>query len=219
MGCSCAPSRERFDMIAAHNWPASSCLSPPRGGAAAAGLGGFAQHHCLCQCAGRARLVVLWRVGLVSFGRRFTTASALCGSAHRALDRLTDAFGLVLLGGLGASCGRLHRLPAGALPRNLFAMLSLALSIFPVRRAGEIRIAGIDDGFTVANPTFLATRRTPRRLVCRCTGSRSASTPSRHYSSSLISARSPGAGAPFATTKSASNFSAYPSTISSIPRW
>jgi branched-chain amino acid transport system permease protein len=101
-------------------------------------------------------LVVLWRVGLVSFGQALyycigAYAVALMG---RWLG-FTDAIALVLLGGVGAGI-----VAAGigfllARYRQIFfAMLSLALSMILYGVLVKTESLGSTDGFSVLTPTF-----------------------------------------------------------------
>lgn len=102
-------------------------------------------------------LVVLWRVGLVSFGQALyycTGAYAVALTAR--WTGFTDAFGLVLLGGLAA--GLVAILIGFLLARYreiFFAMLSLALSMILYGVLVKTESLGSTDGFTVATPTFL----------------------------------------------------------------
>lgn len=102
-------------------------------------------------------LVVLWRVGLVSFGQ----ALYYCIGAYTValIARWTgfnDAIVLVLLGGLGA--GLVAALVGVLLARYreiFFAMLSLALSMILYGVLVKTESLGSTDGFSVATPTFL----------------------------------------------------------------
>ncbi|HEX3441258.1 MAG TPA: branched-chain amino acid ABC transporter permease [Pseudolabrys sp.] len=102
-------------------------------------------------------LVVLWRAGLVSFGQ----ALYYCIGAYivALIGRWTgfsDAFALVLLGGIGA--GLVAALVGVLLARYreiFFAMLSLALSMILYGVLVKTESLGSTDGFSVATPTFL----------------------------------------------------------------
>jgi branched-chain amino acid transport system permease protein len=102
-------------------------------------------------------LVVLWRVGLVSFGQ----ALYYCIGAYMValITRWTgfnDAIVLVLLGGLGA--GLVAALVGALLARYreiFFAMLSLALSMILYGVLVKTESLGSTDGISVATPTFL----------------------------------------------------------------
>lgn len=102
-------------------------------------------------------LVVLWRAGLVSFGQ----ALYYCIGAYvvALIGRWTgfsDAFALVLLGGVGA--GLVAALVGALLARYreiFFAMLSLALSMILYGVLVKTESLGSTDGFSVTTPTFL----------------------------------------------------------------
>ena len=102
-------------------------------------------------------LVVLWRVGLVSFGQAlYYCIGAYAVALTARWTGFTDAFGLVLLGGLGA--GLVAACIGFLLARYreiFFAMLSLALSMILYGVLVKSESLGSTDGFTVANPTFL----------------------------------------------------------------
>src|ERR1700744_6125515 len=101
-------------------------------------------------------LIVLWRAGLVSFGQ----ALYYCIGAYivALIGRWTgfsDAFALVLLGGIGA--GLVAALVGVLLARYreiFFAMLSLALSMILYGGLVKTESLGSTDGFSVAAPTF-----------------------------------------------------------------
>jgi ABC-type branched-subunit amino acid transport system permease subunit len=102
-------------------------------------------------------LVVLWRAGLVSFGQALyycTGAYAVALTARWV--GVTDAFVLVLLGGVAAG---LVAIAIGFLLARyreiFFAMLSLALSMILYGVLVKSESLGSTDGFTVATPTFL----------------------------------------------------------------
>jgi branched-chain amino acid transport system permease protein len=102
-------------------------------------------------------LVVLWRVGLVSFGQ----ALYYCIGAYTValIGRWTgfkDGFALVLIGGIAA--GLTAWLIGFLLARYreiFFAMLSLALSMILYGVLVKTESLGSTDGFSVATPTFL----------------------------------------------------------------
>ncbi len=102
-------------------------------------------------------LVVLWRVGLVSFGQAlYYCIGAYIVALSARWTGFTDAFALVLLGGLGAGL-----VAAGigfllARYREIFfAMLSLALSMILYGVLVKTESLGSTDGFSIATPTFL----------------------------------------------------------------
>lgn len=102
-------------------------------------------------------LVVLWRVGLVSFGQAlYYCIGAYVVALSARWTGFTDAFALVLIGGLGAGL-----VAAGigfllARYREIFfAMLSLALSMILYGVLVKTESLGSTDGFSIATPTFL----------------------------------------------------------------
>jgi ABC-type branched-subunit amino acid transport system permease subunit len=102
-------------------------------------------------------LIVLWRAGLVSFGQAlYYCLGAYTVALLARWTGLTDAFVLVLLGGIGA--GLVAALVGILLARYreiFFAMLSLALSMILYGVLVKSESLGSTDGFTVATPTFL----------------------------------------------------------------
>ena len=102
-------------------------------------------------------LVVLWRVGLVSFGQAlYYCLGAYCVALIARWTGLTDAFALVIFGGIGA--GLVALLVGFLLARYreiFFAMLSLALSMILYGVLVKTESLGSTDGFTVLTPTFL----------------------------------------------------------------
>lgn len=102
-------------------------------------------------------LIVLWRVGLVSFGQ----ALYYCIGAYTVALTvrwfgITDAFVLVILGGL--ITGVASVLVGFLLARYreiFFAMLSLALSMILYGVLVKTESLGSTDGFSVPTPTFL----------------------------------------------------------------
>lgn len=102
-------------------------------------------------------LVVLWRVGLVSFGQAlYYCLGAYVVALTARWAGLTDAFALVLLGGIGA--GLMAALIGFLLARYreiFFAMLSLALSMILYGLLVKTESLGSTDGFSVLTPTFL----------------------------------------------------------------
>jgi len=102
-------------------------------------------------------LIVLWRAGLVSFGQAlyYCIGAYIVALIGRWIG-FTDAFALVLLGGLGA--GIVAALVGVLLARYreiFFAMLSLALSMILYGVLVKTESLGSTDGFSVATPTFL----------------------------------------------------------------
>lgn len=102
-------------------------------------------------------LVVLWRVGLVSFGQAlYYCIGAYVVALSARWTGFTDAFALVLIGGLGAGL-----VAAGigfllARYREIFfAMLSLALSMILYGVLVKTESLGSTDGFSITTPTFL----------------------------------------------------------------
>ena len=157
-------------------------------------------------------LIVLWRAGLVSFGQALyycigAYAVALVGR----WTGITDAIVLVLIGGACAGARRLRgRLPAGALPRDLFRDAEPRTVHDPLRRAGEDRVARFDRRFQRARADLPRLCAAPDRRCCwRSTGSCSRSARSRPSWSTPTSAPSPARWRfRCATTRSASSFSA-----------
>ena len=101
-------------------------------------------------------LVVLWRAGLVSFGQALyycTGAYAVALTAR--WSGLTDAFSLVVIGGVaaGLAAGLIGFLLA-RYREIFFAMLSLALSMILYGVLVKSESLGSTDGFSVATPTF-----------------------------------------------------------------
>ena len=102
-------------------------------------------------------LVVLWRVGLVSFGQAlyYCIGAYVVALTGRWIG-FTDAIALVLLGGIIAGL-----VAAGigfllARYREIFvAMLSLALSMILYGVLVKTESLGSTDGFSIATPTFL----------------------------------------------------------------
>lgn len=102
-------------------------------------------------------LVVLWRAGLVSFGQAlYYCIGAYIVALIGRWTGFTDAFALVLLGGIGA--GLVAALVGALLARYreiFFAMLSLALSMILYGVLVKTESLGSTDGFSVTTPTFL----------------------------------------------------------------
>jgi branched-chain amino acid transport system permease protein len=102
-------------------------------------------------------LVVLWRAGLVSFGQAlYYCIGAYIVALIGRWTGFTDAFALVLLGGIGA--GLVAALVGVLLARYreiFFAMLSLALSMILYGVLVKTESLGSTDGFSVTTPTFL----------------------------------------------------------------
>jgi ABC-type branched-subunit amino acid transport system permease subunit len=102
-------------------------------------------------------LIVLWRAGLVSFGQAlYYCIGAYIVALIGRWTGFTDAFALVLFGGLGA--GIVAALVGVLLARYreiFFAMLSLALSMILYGVLVKTESLGSTDGFSVATPTFL----------------------------------------------------------------
>src|SRR6185437_13654067 len=138
MACSCAPNREKSEMIQHSRIIASSAFL-----AAAAAV--FVLPDWMISLATIAfanglvvlGLIVLWRAGLVSFGQALyycigAYAVALVGR----WTGITDAILLVLIGG---ACAGLVSFVVGFLLARyreiFFAMLSLALSMIQIGRA------------------------------------------------------------------------------------
>jgi branched-chain amino acid transport system permease protein len=102
-------------------------------------------------------LIVLWRVGLVSFGQAlYYCVGAYVVALMGRWTGFTDALALVLLGGLG---GGLVAAALGLLLARyreiFFAMLSLALSMILYGVLVKTESLGSTDGFSVSTPTFL----------------------------------------------------------------
>src|SRR5512143_3972793 len=156
MACSCARSRERFEMGRAQIIGAILFIA----GAAAGpllpdwivSLTTIAFANALVVLG----LVVLWRAGLVSFGQAlYYCIGAYTVALIARWTGFTDALVLVLLGGLGA--GLTAALVGVLLARYreiFFAMLSLALSMILYCVLVKTESLGSTDGFTVATPTF-----------------------------------------------------------------
>ena len=102
-------------------------------------------------------LVVLWRAGLVSFGQAlYYCIGAYAVALTARWTGFTDAFALVLIGGVAA--GLVAVLIGFLLARYreiFFAMLSLALSMILYGVLVKSESLGSTDGFSVATPTFL----------------------------------------------------------------
>lgn len=102
-------------------------------------------------------LVVMWRAGLVSFGQAlYYCIGAYAVALTGRWVGFTDAFALVVLGGLAA--GFVAVLIGFLLARYreiFFAMLSLALSMILYGVLVKTESLGSTDGFSVATPTFL----------------------------------------------------------------
>ncbi len=102
-------------------------------------------------------LIVLWRAGLVSFGQAlYYCIGAYIVALIARWGGFTDAFVLVLIGGIGA--GVVAALIGFLLARYreiFFAMLSLALSMILYGVLVKTESLGSTDGFSVATPTFL----------------------------------------------------------------
>ncbi len=102
-------------------------------------------------------LVVLWRAGLVSFGQAlYYCIGAYTVALTARWTGFNDAFGLVILGGIGA--GLIAGLVGALIARYreiFFAMLSLALSMILYGVLVKTESLGSTDGFTVSTPTFL----------------------------------------------------------------
>jgi len=105
-------------------------------------------------------LVVLWRVGLVSFGQAlYYCIGAYVVALSARWTGFTDAVALVLIGGIGA--GVVAALIGFLLARYreiFFAMLSLALSMILYGVLVKTESLGSTDGFSVETPTFLGYR-------------------------------------------------------------
>ena len=101
-------------------------------------------------------LVVLWRAGLVSFGQAlYYCIGAYAVALAARWTGFTDAFALVLIGGVAA--GLVAVLIGFLLARYreiFFAMLSLALSMILYGVLVKTESLGSTDGFSVATPTF-----------------------------------------------------------------
>jgi ABC-type branched-subunit amino acid transport system permease subunit len=101
-------------------------------------------------------LVVLWRVGLVSFGQAlYYCIGAYVVALTARWTGFTDAFALVILGGIGAGLAAIVIGFLLARYREIFfAMLSLALSMILYGVLVKTESLGSTDGFSVATPTF-----------------------------------------------------------------
>ncbi len=101
-------------------------------------------------------LVVLWRVGLVSFGQAlYYCIGAYAVALTGRWTGFTDALALVLLGGVGAGIVAASIGFLLARYREIFfAMLSLALSMILYGVLVKTESLGSTDGFSVATPTF-----------------------------------------------------------------
>ncbi len=101
-------------------------------------------------------LVVLWRAGLVSFGQAlYYCIGAYAVALAARWTGFTDAFALVLIGGVAA--GLVAVLIGFLLARYreiFFAMLSLALSMILYGVLVKSESLGSTVGFSVATPTF-----------------------------------------------------------------
>lgn len=101
-------------------------------------------------------LVVMWRAGLVSFGQAlYYCVGAYTVALFARWTGFSDAFGLVLLGGIAG--GIVAVLVGFLLARYreiFFAMLSLALSMILYGVLVKTESLGSTDGFTVTVPTF-----------------------------------------------------------------
>ena len=101
-------------------------------------------------------LVVLWRAGLVSFGQAlYYCVGAYTVALFARWTGFTDAFGLILLGGIAA--GLVAALVGFLIARYreiFFAMLSLALSMILYGVLVKTESLGSTDGFSVKVPTF-----------------------------------------------------------------
>jgi branched-chain amino acid transport system permease protein len=102
-------------------------------------------------------LIVLWRAGLVPFGQAlYYCIGAYTVALVARWTGFSDAFGLVLLGGIAA--GVVAALVGFLLARYreiFFAMLSLALSMILYGVLVKTESLGSTDGFSVNVPTFL----------------------------------------------------------------
>lgn len=102
-------------------------------------------------------LVIMWRAGLVSFGQAlYYAVGAYCVALVSRFTGITDAFVLIVLGGLAA--GLLAVLVGFLLARYreiFFAMLSLAMSMILYGVLVKTEALGSTDGFNVAPATFL----------------------------------------------------------------
>jgi ABC-type branched-subunit amino acid transport system permease subunit len=102
-------------------------------------------------------LVVLWRAGLVSFGQAiYYCIGAYMVALTARWTGFTDAFALVIIGGVGAGIAAICIGFLLARYREIFfAMLSLALSMILYGVLVKTESLGSTDGFSVATPTFL----------------------------------------------------------------
>ena len=155
-------------------------------------------------------LIILWRTGLVPFGQAlFYAIGAYAVALIGRYTPVRDVFVVVLAGGV---CAAVVAWLVGFLLARyreiFFAMLSLAMSMILYGVLVKTETLGSTDGFHVAGrDVFRLPAAAARRSISRCSGSCSASAPSRHCSSRSISAPSP-ARSPFpcATTRSALEF-------------
>src|SRR5665213_144391 len=166
MACSCAPSRERFDMQKSFSIaPAQIFGAIMFVAAAAAGpllpdwivsLTTIAFANALVVLG----LVVLWRAGLVSFGQAlYYCIGAYVVALSARWTGFTDAIALVLIGGIAA--GFVAFLIGFLLARYreiFFAMLSLALSMILYGVLVKTESLGSTDGFHVEADSFLGFR-------------------------------------------------------------
>ncbi len=105
-------------------------------------------------------VVVLLRAGLLSFGQGlFYCAGAYCAGLVMNWGRLTDAVGLVLLGG---GCAALIALAVGPLlaryRKIFFATLTLAVSMLAYGALTKTDVLGGSDGLNFGAATFLGLR-------------------------------------------------------------
>ena len=102
-------------------------------------------------------IVALMRGGLVSFGQGlYYCAGAYLAGLPAAWYGLSDAFALLLIGGLGGGLAAALVAPLVARYRGIFfAMLTMALSMVLYGVLAKITAIGGSDGFNVPKPTFL----------------------------------------------------------------
>src|SRR5215469_6573046 len=102
-------------------------------------------------------LIVMWRAGLVSFGQAlYYCIGAYSVALIARWSGLTDAFALVLIGGVLAGVVSFVLGFLVARYREIFfAMLSLALSMILYGVLVKTESLGSTDGFSVNVPTFL----------------------------------------------------------------
>lgn len=102
-------------------------------------------------------LIVLWRAGLVSFGQALYYAIGAYGVALVSrLTGVTDAFLLVIIGGLAAGIvAFLIGFLLASYREIFFAMLSLAVSMILYGVLVKTEALGSTDGFNVAPASFL----------------------------------------------------------------